>query len=387
MLIIKLLLGFIIVILTIYLIVKFVRQKKITDLVVGVALPLLMFLFPLLPNSTNLVNPSDLESGTSIQGTISPSLSLDIESDSSTPAAQNPLSTHEDTPTQKHGSIEEKLVGTWSGSYETDSGKKKLDLFITNYNDSIITAVFSFSSFEDDSFPSGSYSMLGTISDDYKIELKGEQWIDRPNGYFFLDINGILSIDDMTIIDNTSSVQIRKESAEISSTPLVKPEISNEGYLTALTPYRMDGVNGYMINNKFTTLRGNGYINGYVATSGNISYDQVISVCSYAPFDLLYNLESKYDTLAGKVGFDDITVSSTDIVGVGSLFQGKSTITFLSGEIVLERVDLSTSNLPTDFNFSVTGVEQLIIRIEFPYTNFVLENFNKYFNFIEVELR
>lgn len=276
---------------------------------------------------------------------------------------------------------ETSLIGVWSGNYITGENQVKLDLTIYNHEENTIDAIFSFNT----AFDKGSYFMTGNIIDEDKINLMGEQWIDRPTGYAFLDISGVISYNDMTIADDSTSLYIKKVSNDIGSIPQ-KREISNEGYLSSLNPYRIDGVNDYMVNNDYHTHTGSVYPNGFVATSGGVSPEHVISVCSYSPFELIYNLEKKYTYIQGKVGFDDVTVSSTDLFGVGSLFQGAATITFLSNDEELCSIDLSTSDIPKEFGFSVNEIDQLIIKVDFPYNNFVIDNFNKYFNFIDVKL-
>lgn len=277
--------------------------------------------------------------------------------------------------------LETSLIGVWSGDYITGENQAKLDLTIYNLDRNAIYAIFSFST----DFNNGSYFMTGNIIDEDKINLMGEQWIDRPTGYTFLDINGVISYADMTITDDSTSLYIKKVSNEIGSIPQ-KKEISNEGYLSSLSPYRTDGINDYMINNNYHTHTGNVYPNGFVATSGGISPEHVISVCSYSPFELIYNLEKKYTYIQGEVGFDDVTVSSTDLFGVGSFFQGTATITFLSNNKELDSIVLSTSDIPKEFGFSVNEIDQLIIKVDFPYNNFIIDNFNKFFNFIDVKL-
>lgn len=287
----------------------------------------------------------------------------------------------ENTENEYKYNLETSLIGVWSGEYIVGEKQVKLDLTIYSYNKNKIEAIFSFSTVSD----KGSYFMVGSIIDEDKISLMGEQWIDRPTGYAFLDINGTISYNGMTITDDSTSLYIIKVSDDIDSIPQ-KKEITNEGYLSSLTPYRMNEVNDYMINNNYHTHTGNVYPNGFVATSGGTSPENVISVCSYSPFEMIYNLEKKYTYIQGKVGFDDVTVSSTDLFGVGSLFQGTATITFISNDEVLHSMELSTSDIPKEFEFSVNEKDQLIIKVDFPYYNFVTDNFNKFFNFIDVKL-
>lgn len=273
------------------------------------------------------------------------------------------------------------LIGVWSGDYISGEIQRNLDLTIYSHNGNRICAIFSFNNSSDE----GSYFMTGNVINKNEIKLMGEQWIDRPSGYTFVDINGVISYTDMSITDDSTSLYIEKVSDDIGSIPQ-KKEISNEGYLSSLNPYRTDGINDYMINNNYRTHTGDVYPNGFVATSGGSSPDHVISVCSYSPFELIYNLEKKYTHIQGKVGFDDISVSSTDLFGVGSFFQGTATITFISGDKELDSLTLSTSDIPKEFDFSVNQIDQLIIKVNFPYSNFVTDNFNKFFNFIDVKL-
>ena len=143
---------------------------------------------------------------------------------------------------------------------------------------------------------------------------------------------------------------------------------------------------GYLVNNNYSTLQGTGYQENYIATSAGINYNEVISVCSFSPFQVIYNLESKYNNLSGEIAFDDMSLSQFDIVGVTSSFKGEAEIIFYVDDIEKERITLTTTDFPKSFFLDVSGGNKLSIVFSFPYTSFVLENFDKYFNIINAYL-
>ena len=145
-------------------------------------------------------------------------------------------------------SMEYILIGTWHGEYSAGQGRTSLNLIITDYTDGIISAYFHFSPHpENPAFTlSGLYSMSGGVTEDMSISLVGQEWIVRPGGFGFIDIFGMLDIDAMIISSNEASLLVSKISNEITLPQNINV-ISNEGYLTSLDPWRLDGVNGFMI--------------------------------------------------------------------------------------------------------------------------------------------
>ena len=287
-------------------------------------------------------------------------------------------------------SLEYILLGTWRGEYTAGQGRTSLSLIITEYRNDTISAYFYFSAHpENPNVPSGIYSMSGSISDDMVITLTGQEWIVRPGTFGFINILGNLDINNMVISSNEASLSVSKVSNDTELRHNIAI-ISNEGYLTSIAPWRLDGVNGFMINNDFSTLRGRGFPQGFVATSATNSYHQVISVNNISPFEIRFNLHGDYSTIRGRVGFDDITPSGNDgFMGVAaSRFVGDATVTFLSGDDVLENgvVNISTTDFPQFFELDIEGVSNFVIRFDFPWINQVFENFPKFFNLIDVTI-
>lgn len=149
---------------------------------------------------------------------------------------------------------------------------------------------------------------------------------------------------------------------------------------------RNNQLHGYMINSNYSTLQGDGFFEGYIATSAGLNYDEVISICNYSPFELIYNLEGNYNKLTGEIAFDDINITQNDIIGVTSLFKGEAEVVFYVDGVEKDRVILLSTDFPKTFAIDVSGGEQLSITFSFPYSNFVLENFDKYFNIINAYL-
>jgi len=295
---------------------------------------------------------------------------------------------YNDTPDYQTRPIEYILLGTWQGEYTAGQGRTSLQLVITDYRNGIISAYFYFSAHpENPNVPSGVYSMRGSISEDMTISLIGQEWVIRPGNFNFIDIIGTVDLDNMLISSNEASLSVNKVSndTELRHNIIVP---SSEGYLTSIAPWRLDGVNGFMINNDVSTLRGRGFSQEFIATSATNSYHQVISVNNISPFEIVYNLQGNYSIISGRVAFDDRTPSGNDgFQGVGaSSFIGSATVTFLSGDYVLENgtIEISTTGLPQPFELNVEGVYVFTIRFDFPWWNWVFENFTKYFNLIDV---
>ena len=109
------------------------------------------------------------------------------------------------------------LVGTWSGEFTANQGITSLDLIITSYANDIIYARFYFSAHHNNpNIPSGSYTMRGSISDNMLISLVGQEWIEQPADFNFLNIIGTLDIDNKVISSEEASLLIRKVSRDIT---------------------------------------------------------------------------------------------------------------------------------------------------------------------------
>ena len=182
--------------------------------------------------------------------------------------------------------------------------------------------------------------------------------------------------DENKFYENESSADELNNGEEISAlTPL-----------SSLSPVRIENAHGYLINSNYKTLQGTGYSENYIATSAGLNYDEVISVCSYTPFELIYNLGGKYSTLSGEIAFDDISISQNDIVGIKSTFNGEAQIIFCIDDEEEYPLSLNTTDFSQPFSINVEGANKLSINISFPYYNFVLDNFDKYFNIINAYL-
>ena len=106
------------------------------------------------------------------------------------------------------------LSGTWNGSYTANQGDTSLSLKIDSCKyDGTVTATFNFGPLSSNpDVPNGSYKMEGTIDfENNKIVLNGTEWIDQPDGYVFIDIDGTLDRDKMTINDDGNSLLITLE--------------------------------------------------------------------------------------------------------------------------------------------------------------------------------
>lgn len=279
------------------------------------------------------------------------------------------------------------LLGTWTGSYIAADEHMEAEMIVFYINQDTLYATFSFKSIS----VSGKYYLCGNIEDDKTISFSGIKWIDYPPQYVFLDFVGNLDWEKAVITNSSYSLKLNKES-NVFEKEIVNTnnffDLNNTGYLSAENLFRKNNIKGYMVNNSYATLEGEGYSNGYVAISGGETYEQVISVCSYAPFSLVYNLGEEYTKISGYIAFDDRTISQTDIAGITSNFSGSATVTLLdeNDNPLGNSIVIGTSDLPQYFEFDISGVKKLTVKFDFPYNNFVLENFYKYFNLIDVKL-
>jgi hypothetical protein len=82
------------------------------------------------------------------------------------------------------------LTGHFEGSYICSKGENNLALDTLAKETGEIVAVFSFGGTSD--FPKGSYSLTGRWTG-AKFSLKSNAWIDQPEGYIMVDIEGEVS--------------------------------------------------------------------------------------------------------------------------------------------------------------------------------------------------
>lgn len=244
-------------------------------------------------------------------------------------------------------------------------------------------------------FWESSNSDIVSVDDNGKIEgiSEGTAIITAMSIYNNIDYSAICEVTVKSPLNNEDNSFGNNNQNDIKSDEqeIIDPSKTNETEdgripLSSVIYIRNDRLHGYMVNSNYSSLQGEGFFDGYMATSAGLSYDEVISVCNYSPFELIYNLEGKYNKLTGEIAFDDISNSQNDIVGVTSLFEGEAEIIFYVDGVEKDRVTLLTTDFPKPFAPDVSDGEKLSITFEFPYNNFVLENFDKYFNIINAYL-
>lgn len=100
------------------------------------------------------------------------------------------------------------LPDTWKGTYVCGQGRTGLTLRLeatgeTNPNSKLVQGTVEFYPIsENPDVPKGSYRVAGQIRADGLVDLSGEEWINRPDGYIMEDIFASLS-DDNSKIEGT----------------------------------------------------------------------------------------------------------------------------------------------------------------------------------------
>ncbi len=82
------------------------------------------------------------------------------------------------------------FTGHFEGSYICGQGETNLTLDTLAQDTGEIVVVFSFGG--NNNAPKGSYSLIGKWSGS-KFSLKSDKWIEQPNGYVMVDIDGEIS--------------------------------------------------------------------------------------------------------------------------------------------------------------------------------------------------
>lgn len=103
--------------------------------------------------------------------------------------------------------ITKDVSGVWEGEYRAAQGVTSLKLEIQNSGtNGELTAVFNFGPHpKNKKVPNGSYTMKGTYDpEEGKVYLTGVEWIEHPNTYHFLSVNGFVGANGM-ITGNTGS--------------------------------------------------------------------------------------------------------------------------------------------------------------------------------------
>jgi len=105
--------------------------------------------------------------------------------------------------------VEVNLPTEWVGAYTNSSGEMYAKLTFTKIEENgDLEAVFEFSPMPNNtSGESGSYKMKGSYDPNtLEIELNGTSWIDRPSWYSYINIDGIIKINNSSIYSSDSSM-------------------------------------------------------------------------------------------------------------------------------------------------------------------------------------
>lgn len=113
------------------------------------------------------------------------------------------------------------ITKTYTGTYIAGSGMRGFDLEITSCDENQVQAVFSFYATEYGiNSPFGSYEMEGSIvevidNNEVIISLLGTNWIVQPGGYYMIDFDITLNIEESTINSNDYELYGLEESLQI----------------------------------------------------------------------------------------------------------------------------------------------------------------------------
>lgn len=94
------------------------------------------------------------------------------------------------------------VTGDWTGKYICGQGITALHLTIQKVSaGKMIAATFSFGPLpENPDVPTGSYTMRGTYdAASRRVRLTGEKWVDAPDGYIMVPLDGYLSTSGQKI--------------------------------------------------------------------------------------------------------------------------------------------------------------------------------------------
>jgi hypothetical protein len=96
----------------------------------------------------------------------------------------------------------ENLVGVWEGSYVANQGETGITLTVTKEN-GVLQAVFEFYNLPGrTNAANGSYYVNITYQSG-KYTFKGYEWIEQPNNYVFLDLEGAVDSTGNTLRGTT----------------------------------------------------------------------------------------------------------------------------------------------------------------------------------------
>lgn len=99
----------------------------------------------------------------------------------------------------KFGELAKLLGGDWKGSYICGQGETGLTLSMEGDDTGLLSAVFSFYPLSGTA-PSGVFKMAGVFDEELKIKLEPEKWISRPDGYYMIDLNGVVDSKNNSMV-------------------------------------------------------------------------------------------------------------------------------------------------------------------------------------------
>jgi len=97
------------------------------------------------------------------------------------------------------------IKGSWKGYYTTWSSKPSLTLKISKQDaENMLKGTFTFGpSANAPDFESGSFSVIGGIEkENLAVNIKGNEWVEQPDGFSMVDLYGMLVIDEAKITNN-----------------------------------------------------------------------------------------------------------------------------------------------------------------------------------------
>lgn len=168
------------------------------------------------------------------------------------------------------------------------------------------------------------------------------------------------------------NARLKRQSTLTESSP--EPAHQSLTPLSSANLVRAIDADSYIINSDYNTQQGNHFEKNFKAKSGGIFYDETLSISAHTPFELIYNLEGKFKTLSGSVGFDDL--SPAEHFSIQVIFSADN------GEKA--ETTISTTELPTDFFINVQDAKKL--TISFSYTHNPLDNSIRYYDIINAFL-
>jgi len=99
--------------------------------------------------------------------------------------------------TSAHAQQASSVAGEWSGKYICGQGITALKLNVSQKPDGALSATFNFGPLpENPTVPTGAYRMEGSFDPQTrKVKLRGVKWIDAPDNYVMVDLDGRMDVD------------------------------------------------------------------------------------------------------------------------------------------------------------------------------------------------